>query len=403
MNTAPAEGLRRMRTPSPDPKVGRTARPLRILFTVNDLRPGGGQVRILRTCETLVARGHRATVATVWRDTPGSLWDRFASTASRVESLRLRRSLLPMAVIHLARLIRQERIDVIHSTNTSWDLRLGLLGSALTRTPLVNTFTSMHFSSVDTRRARIERRLERGRIAIAICLSPAVVDSWRPYLADLGLTDDRIRIVSPGLPSFPLDEHAASHARAKVRKTLQIGPKTPLVLNTARLTQGKGHMELAEAFRRVLGRHPNAVLAIAGDGELRSNLEQRIRETDLGRRVRLLGYRTDVPDLLAAADLFVFPSHGEGFGNAAAEAMAAGLPVVAYDIQALRWYCRPGEAGELVPRGDVEALAEAVAGLLDDPDRRTALGSRGRYIISTEHSSAAVADELERIYADLAL
>jgi glycosyltransferase involved in cell wall biosynthesis len=115
--------------------------------------------------------------------------------------------------------------------------------------------------------------------------------------------------------------------------------------------------------------------------------------------VRFLGHRKDVPEVLAAGDVFVFPSLYEGFGGALLEAMALGLPIVASDIPAVREVVDDGANAILVPPGDAPALASAIDGLLDDTGRRQAFGARGRTMFCERFVLDRVAEQMLAFYA----
>ena len=149
-----------------------------------------------------------------------------------------------------------------------------------------------------------------------------------------------------------------------------------VVGNVARLAPQKGHRTLLDAVPHVLERHPGARFAIAGDGELREELERRAEQ--YGDHVVVLGNRSDVPDLLASFSVFAYPSHFEGLCLAVIEAQAAGVPVVATPVGGIRETVVDGETGLLVPPGDGRALADAIARLLDDRAEAARLATRAR-------------------------
>jgi glycosyltransferase involved in cell wall biosynthesis len=153
-----------------------------------------------------------------------------------------------------------------------------------------------------------------------------------------------------------------------------------IVGNVARLADQKGQRDLIAAAPAVLERHPDVRFVIAGDGELRAELEELARP--FGDRFELLGERDDVPDLLASFEVFAFPSRFEGLCLAVIEAQAAGVPVVATPVGGIKETVVDGETGRLVPVGDVEALAAAITATLDDPDsaRRLADAARTRVL-----------------------
>ena len=145
----------------------------------------------------------------------------------------------------------------------------------------------------------------------------------------------------------------------------------------ARLDPIKDQATLVRAF--ALARQPGWQLQLVGEGPNRSALEQLIVELGLESAVQCLGRREDVPELLGAADLFAFATtDAEGFGIALVEAMAAGLPVIASDVPACREVLADGDAGALVPAGDVQAWAERLQWLMREPAQRQRLAIAAR-------------------------
>ncbi len=153
-----------------------------------------------------------------------------------------------------------------------------------------------------------------------------------------------------------------------------------IVGNVARLAEQKGQRDLIAAAPHVLERHPDVRFVVAGEGELRDELE-RLAEP-LGDRFTFLGAREDVPDLLASFDVFAFPSRFEGLCLAVIEAQAAGVPVVATPVGGIRETVVEGETGWLVEPRDVEALAERISWCLDNPNepRRVAAEAQRRVL-----------------------
>ncbi len=139
-----------------------------------------------------------------------------------------------------------------------------------------------------------------------------------------------------------------------------------IVGNVARLAEQKGHRDLIAAAPAVLDRHPDVRFVVAGDGELRDELQELARP--LGDLFEFLGERDDVPDLLASFDVFAFPSLYEGLCVAVIEAQAAGVPVVATPVGGIPENVVDGETGLLVPPRDPATLAAAINRVLDDPD-----------------------------------
>ena len=156
------------------------------------------------------------------------------------------------------------------------------------------------------------------------------------------------------------------------------GPRPPTVVCVAKFRPEKGHDVLLDAFAKVRGDVPDARLVLVGQGELQEELEARVERLGLTGSVEMTGMVHDVWPFLAAADVFALASNSEAYGIAIAEAMAAGLPVVASDVGGIPELVRPGVSGELFPPGDREALAAHLTRLLTTPALRAQMSEAAR-------------------------
>ncbi|MFF5114995.1 glycosyltransferase family 4 protein [Streptosporangium sp. NPDC000509] len=163
--------------------------------------------------------------------------------------------------------------------------------------------------------------------------------------------------------------------RVGLRAELGIPSASRVVLTVATLSVSKGHLDLLNAIPLLSPSHADVHFVWAGDGWERDRLEAAIAVAGLSHRVHMIGYRTDVPALLHAADLFVFPSHSEGYSLAVIEAMSAGLPIIAADVSSTPEQLGHGRYGLLSPVGDPTALAERLDHALSNPARMRALAN----------------------------
>jgi glycosyltransferase involved in cell wall biosynthesis len=212
-----------------------------------------------------------------------------------------------------------------------------------------------------------------------------VVGVSRAVTAGLDGTRADVRVVANGLP--PLDADAP-RGRAALLAALRAGEDAEVVVQVGRLEAGKGQLDLVELLPGLLAERPAARVALVGapsrfDPGYADRVRDRARELGVEHALALLGERADALDLLAGADVaavttapYTRPGTGEGFGLVAAEAMALGTPVVAYDHGGLPEVL--GDCGVLVAPGDAVALGRALAELLADPERRGALAAAGR-------------------------
>ena len=186
--------------------------------------------------------------------------------------------------------------------------------------------------------------------------------------------------------------------RESFRREIGVQGGAPVLLSVGRLGAQKDHATSIRAMAGVVRTVPGAVLAIAGDGYLRPVLEANIHALGLRDRVRLLGHRTDVPALLRAADLFVFPSLYEGLGIALMEALAAGLPAVSSLIDTSVEVAGGSRAVRYFPPGNAEALSTTIVHALEDLPALTAAAAADAARICGRFSPAAMARRYDAVF-----
>lgn len=190
----------------------------------------------------------------------------------------------------------------------------------------------------------------------------------------------------------------------RVRREMDLPDRHRLVGSVGAMVEQKGHRFLVEAAPLVLEEMPHTTFVLAGDGALREELQERAAALALGRRMRFLGHRDDVPRILAALDLFVMPSLWEGMPYALVEAMAVGLPVVGSAVPGIVDLIEPGRTGWLAPPADAEGLAAGILQALREEGVSARMAQAGRDLVVREHSRermlAALAGIYERVAED---
>ena len=206
----------------------------------------------------------------------------------------------------------------------------------------------------------------------------------------------------PLIPNgIPTDEYAPdSDKRTWWRQAHGIEPRATVVTHIGRFAVQKNHALLVEAFAQVRADAPLYLLLVGG-GELENAVREQVAGLGLASRVRFLGVRADVADILRASDVFVLSSRWEGNPMSVMEAMAAGLPVVSTAVGGVPELVREGETGLLVPSEDAGALAQALQALVDDPAHRQAMGDAARQRAVARFDIRHTVRGYERLYEKL--
>jgi glycosyltransferase involved in cell wall biosynthesis len=217
------------------------------------------------------------------------------------------------------------------------------------------------------------------------------------------MSSDRVLLLFDAVDTSKFSPAAAREPGA-VRRSLGVPEVGVLAGCVGRISPGKGHEELLEATRILKERRLGFTLLIAGEaGYGERDYEERIRsrttELGLGQNVVFSGFRRDVPDLLHALDLFVFPSHAEAFGLALIEAMAMARPVVSTNTDGVLDIMVDGVTGLMVPPRDAASLAAGMERLLTDGPLRLRCGTAGRERVLERFDQRTQIDLLEGIYA----
>jgi L-malate glycosyltransferase len=201
------------------------------------------------------------------------------------------------------------------------------------------------------------------------------------------------------IPNCIRRERVASvRGRREVRHELGFADDTPLLCHVANLRQAKAQDQLLRAFAMVQRSFPASRLLMVGAGPLESDLRELAHRLDLAEQVVFLGGRSDVPDLLAASDLFVLSSSHEGLPITILEAMAAGRPVVTTDVGGCAEAVEHEATGFVVPPAAPERLAGALVNLLQDPRRARQMGEAGRQRVATLFSPERFLEQHTRLY-----
>ncbi|QOT75615.1 glycosyltransferase [Cupriavidus basilensis] len=361
--------------------------PSRILLVTTGLRMGGAEQQVAALAREFIARGRQVALVSLTPDCEVPISD-------AVERLMLDMHKTPLsmaqALLTTRRFLRRWQPDIIHAHMFHANLFARLLTRIAPTPPLICAAHS--YSEGGSQRMLAYRLTDRW-----CTLTTHVSEGSRAHMIETGaVRADRIVVVHNGIDTeqFQPDPHLRDLARAQ----LGVDAGTRLVLNIGRLVPEKAQSVLIDAYHRMERSRPTTLL-IAGDGPERPALEAQIAKLKLAQSVRLLGTRNDIPALLNAADLFVLSSRVEGMPLVVGEALACGRPVVATAAPGVAELL--GDAGNIVPIDDVDALARVMQGALSaSPGTREDESTR-RQRIASGYSLSAAAERWLALYQQL--
>jgi len=378
-------------------------KPLKVLFVIDSLGTGGAEYDLAERLPQFAASGIVPVVVALRPRTEG-VQKALQQQGFDIRILR-ERGLLPR-IIALRRIIRAEQPDLVRTVLFNADVT-GRFAAVGTRTPVLSCLVNMDYVTVRL----ADRNLNRLRFALARRL-----DGWTARhltahvhanseavkaaaIRDLKLAPDKITVILHARDADRLGQPTPER-RERARALLGLRDDQYVLVNIGRQDYQKGQRYLLEALASLVRDHPNIVLLVAGRaGDVSADLLHLVHEMNLERHVRLLGHRDDVPDVLAASDLFVFPSLYEGLPGAVIEAMALGLPIVASDIEPVRELVEDGRNAVLVRAEAPDELAAAIERMLADPQAACCFGRRGRSIFEERFTlGASVVREVELYY-----
>ncbi len=275
----------------------------------------------------------------------------------------------PAAIVALRRLIGRWRPDIVQAHGGE-PLKHTVAATIATISPPI---VYRRIGSAPPEISRGPRRATYGWLMRRASRIVAVADVLRREVVRT------FRVPSANVVTIPngvdLERLLPTRGREKTRRDLGLAPESLVMLSVGALVWEKDPLAQLEVAARVARANPRAMLLMAGEGPLRPQVEEGIRSRGLDDRVVMLGARDDVPDLLAASDLLLFASVSEGMPACVIEAGVSGVPVAAFSVGGIPEVVEDEVTGVLAAPGDIEGLAGLALGLLDDPDRRSAIGS----------------------------
>jgi L-malate glycosyltransferase len=291
--------------------------------------------------------------------------------------------------VRLAHFLRRERFDVVHNYLLRANI-VGSIGARMAGVPVV----------LCSKRGCHERKgKELVAVRIANWLAHGVMTNAEAVCefvhANEGCPKEKMFVIPSGVDTSRFRPLGPGDHKLR----LGLDPQRPVVGVVTRMRVRKGVDEFLRAMIAVRARFPGTQAVIVGEVDLDDSLRAVVAEGGLEEDLHLLGRRHDMPEVFASFDVFVLSSHDEGMSNAILEAMAMELPVVATDVGGTGEVVAEGETGLLVPPRNPAPLAEAIAAMLAQPERRVSMGRLGRKVVDDRFSAAAMVRQMEDLYA----
>jgi len=359
--------------------------PLTILHSEASTGWGGQEIRVFTELTAMRRRGHRMLLAAP----PSSqIFQQAEAAKFHPWPLDLRKPLYPLTIVRLARWISREQVDVVnpHSSADGW--LAGLAGRAA-GVPLI--VRSRHIE-VDYPHWRTSRwafgRLPHHVITTSKGISKHLVEALR-------LKADHVTCIPTGIDTKRF--HPNTHGN--LHEELGLPAETQLLGMVAVLRSWKGHEYFIRAAGRMERAKPHLVIAGEGNQARKMKIQQWAKEAGVANRLHMLGYRADIPNILASLSCLVLPSTAhEGIPQIVLQAQATGRPVVGTKVGGIPEVVKDGDTGLLVPSQNTEALADALERVLKDKNLAHSLGRGGRAQSESNHSLDAMCNQLEILY-----
>ena len=391
----------------PPPIETRRDREIRVAVVIETLGRGGAEHLMVDTLRLLDRSRYRTIVYTLFSK-PDDHESGLRAMGISVSCLHLAdRWDLLAGFRRLRATFSDDPPDIVHTHLYAANL-IGRLAARSVGVPVVSTSHAADWDPAERRgnpglTRRKQLLLQFGDAATA-AVSRATVIAVSEYVARsvrrrLGMRGSRVEVIHNGVDTGLFRPDPAR--RDAVRESLGLRPATKVLICVGKLASQKGQETLIRAMAGLTAGASPACLLLVGDGIQRGRYESLVSDLRLRSAVSFLGERSDVPDLMRASDVLVLPSYHEGFGLVLVEALASGVPVIASRTGPVPEIVRQGETGLLVNPGDVGGLAQAIAGLLADPDRLRRMGQLGREDALGRFDLSRTVARLDALYAEI--
>ena len=377
-------------------------RPLKILYLINDLGYGGAP-HVIYNLVTAIDRERFLPIVGLW----GKKWghemiEYFAESNIEVVDFQACSKFDLKALSFLHQYLSRNSIDILHTHLFLMHI-MGRIAGKCARVPRI---VSTHHNLLQSNHkvSRFFEKLTSPLSDVTTVVSRAAQESYfstsEPFSVKALRSCRKHFTIYNSVNTEDINRAVGNTDIRQVRG--ELGLKDEFVFAcVGRLHPSKGHKYLIEAVDHLRETHPFIRILIIGDGPLQKELMGEAQARGLHEQINFIGYRNDVYRILAASNALVQPSIFEGFGLASAEAMACGLPVISTNLPSIAEVVGHEKTGILVPPGDSQALAKAMATLVDNPVLAATYGANGKQHVEKVFSSRVIVQQYEALYETL--
>lgn len=361
-----------------------------ILHTEASKGWGGQEIRIITEAEGLIRRGHRIMIAAP----PDAMIIKQAKTRGiQTMPLSMEKSSVFVPINKIIDIINKYEIDIVntHSSRDSW--LASIAGRLSSKKPVI--IRTRHLSTPISN--NLLSRIVYNHLPHKIITTGESIKN--SMIEKNNLNPDKIVSIPTGID---LEIFKAGKTDANIRSALNIPVRAPLIGMVSVLRSWKGHIYLIEAIPEVVKKFPNTKFLIVGDGPYKDVIEEKIKETGIGKYIIMTGHREDIPEMLSAIDFLVFPSYAnEGVPQAVLQAFAMGKTVIASNAGSISEVVLNNKTGILIPSRNSSVLAKRIIELLKDKGKRKKMAFAGRKLVESGYSLEAMLNKIERLYNEL--
>lgn len=363
-----------------------------LLYLLNDFSNASNNRRALNLIRKLDADRYEFHVNSV-KQHHGPMESKFQNAGAKVVFFDYpeRRTKI---VSQLVQYVREHNIHILHTHNLRADL-IGAIVAIISRQVILLS-TKCNMSYVPGQRNWLFKNILYWPVMYIPDQLITVSDSLRhQIISRLRIHPDRVSTIYTGIP---LETYFQPDTRIETRKQFGFSSHDVIITYVGRLVESKDLVSLIHAASLILAQQREIHLLIVGDGPLLPNLKAYTKELGIQPNIIYTEFRSDIPEILAATDIFVLPSIREGLPQSLIEALAARKAVITTHVGGIVEIIEPNVSGLIVQSRDPAALAEALCSLIDNPDLREELGENGRSIVNQKFNLETMVNDYDKLY-----